>query len=712
MFPITGTSRVDIITVRTDLPNFTGVSLSWLAESAYLINGPFRNTFTKLDQSLWITQDYIFRGPFSNTKVSTIPNVEVLGSVETTTTDLIKNDCTLVISPLVRITDSSGNVFLAYDNVFSNTDYNIAETTTYKIGRLSYEVKKSRSSDIVLLPKALLEVSKPSQAFLLQKLTDQAEYILFNVVMMYIVGCTNIGMHSIYVNLRKGRLFIIAPQKTTAAKTTVEQIEEINPYFYLSGHIRGQARLSWQTIVVDQTETVMKRLAQLKFRNPDWQNRKTIVYDQLSRFYTERNKIVTKRGWPLYDQLVKALDVEERPIVLEQRQRPKPEPLILYESVTVGTPGAVFITPRHKFEFERSQRTDRFQDEVQGAALGGMRKLGTVFYTFSHNEDNEYKDNFTLKNVTHAFGVYVVRGEQDKALQALTEIWRLHELRTEKTDPYKRIFDVLSAIVISDLASDTNLILSTVQQMHIWRNERPSRKLFIDIAAFVIMLCKSPTARDYLYEEFDVISVEDEEPITQLVTKFESKYSTKKDFFDSLIDKTETRPKLLKLVLYTLYTNDEWVFHWLNRYAGPLVENSKTHLRAVITAVVKVFEDRGFHGLTVFENLLSKGSYYTLVYLCHIFINNNSLGEFIAYTEDSAAVEEVVDSLLKGEYDLVLDDYALPLKVKSKYTNSEMALWRDSLAYDADSVEPDTVEELYFTQQLAIRRDVKIRSLF
>lgn len=234
--------------------DFSGITLTWLAENAIIANtSKYRLTSTsKSDPYIWITSFYVFRGPFNSLR-SKLPPTHLLHETVTTTDLLLERGCTTLLRPIGNVTDKEKNMFLIYDSPYKDTDYTKVKEQKLRFGELTLPVRISTGTDVLPLSIALAELAGDLDINgpLIRRLQKQGQYILQDIINMYILGMTNIGMHYIFVNLKTAIFFIIGPQfqkkpyNGPEAGNILVDAESSDKFFYFGGGFSKKALPVW-----------------------------------------------------------------------------------------------------------------------------------------------------------------------------------------------------------------------------------------------------------------------------------------------------------------------------------------------------------------------------------------------------------------------------------------------------------------------------------
>jgi hypothetical protein len=676
---------------------------------------------TKQDQPLWLTADYVFRGPFV-TSGSTIPTLEVMNSIVTKTAELIAAKTSLVAEILAKVTDAKNNSFLVYPNLFANTDYNLVKNVSIKIKLETSKVDTSIGTDVLPLSKALLQISaKPDRyAQLVQDLTAKGESIFYDTLMLYILGYTNIGMHNIYLDMKKAEYFIIAPQLTAKTGISVtKQIEKKDFLFYLSGLFPKKARDVFYDIVVDYVSAVARRLKHLTFNNKDASERKSRAHVQLTDFEVEIAKIYPKLGWPGYPGNFDIIDLENQEII---QPEPEPEPesqVVLYELADKGERGFFLVEKHRQEESKVKAQSARLYNEGKTSPVaerGGMHSVGRTYYTYSWNEDASRF--FTSKNLLYALRVYIRKNNFEQAARITTELWRLNELFVPE---YKKLFHSIAASAIKEIGpANPSLVLNTISQIIVWCGAKSALEVvFAQVLNLVKLLCESDKSRRHIYIEWSSFEYPPEEEEQEALDSFE----TRGDTTSELINAACTLPdqdKLIsfKLALYSLINKNEHVFYWLDVFFKPEGLGAASRLK---------FSENQTKPISVLFDIITRGSspnaiptflkyyklnsnYYVLVYLCYMAIHRYSLGQYEEYADLlNKDISQLEEELLSGKYTLEIDEWAYPPGTTD--ADSLLLQWQDSLEFPEVKIaeergQEDSAKDEYVSSEIAWNRDV------
>lgn len=722
--PAPGNSSVIWYTERTEV-DFSGVTLEWVIGNAVLTNHSRASLKMKFyDPYNWAINDYMFRGPFNSLNTS-LPDMAHLSNTLETTNLLIGAGSELELIALARVADSKKNAFLVYPNPYKDTDYTNVRLQKITVGKVRYEVKISIGTDVLPFSAGLTELTKNGAGHTkaMRNLQKQGQNILQEIINMYILGHTSIGMQYIYINLKHGTFFVVGPQNkpksynATAASAILTDLQSTETLFYFGGQFSKKGIPAWFDIIDKSVSAVMQTICMRKEDREENDHRRQLACEKLDLYLSNKTKKVEpKTGWPLREKLQQVIRIDEdSPMNNYDLEIFNTQPITFYELAPGGEGDVSF--PTRKVITEEKKRTtiterkfaERRANLGLTGSLGGMRKVGRSFYTYSADPSNDEDKTFTLLNMQNALEVYIRKSKTIKALYAATEIWRLHEI---DSNAYKKLFLTLATVAYKDIGpSNPDLVLSVLFHMNNWL---PAGRTFKDIPftqifSLIYSLSNSLKSRahiltDYKYTLGDgYLSEEDiRDSYEEVLFELQEENPTHEEFIQVItnIDADQEKLKYLQIALHYLFLRDERVFIWLNAYFEPTKSGIVTRLKTVnkrrtpVNAVFEVLRKviQAGDTLEVFFGFYAwKPSYHMLIYLCYICVHSLKIGIYKDFSQNLEEIEErgfgpqFEKQLLDGEYEFEIDDWALLPGAVLKDTERAELNWQESMTFAEDA---------------------------
>jgi hypothetical protein len=179
----------------------------------------------------------------------------------------------------------------------------------------------------------------------------------------------------------------------------------------------------------------------------------------------------------------------------------------------------------------------------------------------------------------------------------------------------------------------------------------------------------------------------------QILEDFEQNNEETREFIDRVAN-LDNSPKTmyLKIALYYLFERDLEALKWLDAYFEPTVNKLIGRLKLPVkglSASGAVFDTlqrlmNAGDTLNTFKKFYRNApSYYMLVYLCYICINEIGIGMLIEFDYEQVknleSIEEIERTLLRGEYEFDIDNYAI-LSLIDEHGN-----WKKALTFKEDA---------------------------